>query len=126
VCANADWSLILESSADIVSFDAYGYFDTFVLYPSQVRSFVSAGKILAWGLVPTSSAADIEKETVSSLLEQWEKKSAGIEALGVDGKTLRAQSLITPSCGAGSLSMDNALKVLKLTAELSNEVRNKA
>jgi hypothetical protein len=27
VCANTDWSLVLESGADIVNFDAYAYFD---------------------------------------------------------------------------------------------------
>ena len=26
VCANTDWSLVLDSSADIVSFDAYALF----------------------------------------------------------------------------------------------------
>jgi hypothetical protein len=39
VCANADWSLILDSSADIVSFDAYEYFDTFILYSNKSKHF---------------------------------------------------------------------------------------
>jgi hypothetical protein len=32
VCANTDWSMVLESGADIVNFDAYAYFDRFILY----------------------------------------------------------------------------------------------
>jgi methionine synthase II (cobalamin-independent) len=35
VCGNAEWSIILDSSADIVSFDAYSFFDKFILYPDQ-------------------------------------------------------------------------------------------
>ncbi len=123
VCANADWSLILESSADIVSFDAYGYFDTLVLYPKQIRAFMEAGKILAWGIVPTLSASDIEKETLPSLLKNWEEKAAKMESLGIDRETLYSQSIITPSCGTGSSSLPNAMKVLKLTSELSEKIR---
>jgi methionine synthase II (cobalamin-independent) len=126
VCANADWSLILDSPADIVSFDAYEYFDTFILYSRQIKSFLDSGKILAWGIVPTLSVSAIEKENVYSLMDIWEAKTTKLLNLGIDRKTLYSQSLITPSCGTGSLSPDNAIKVLKLTAELSKLIRNKA
>ncbi|MFO8084819.1 MAG: hypothetical protein R6U27_10930, partial [Desulfobacterales bacterium] len=126
VCANADWSLILDSSADIVSFDAYTYFDTFILYANQIRNFIEAGKILAWGIVPTLSTSAIEEETVPSLLDKWEKKAGKIENLGIDRATLLSQSLITPSCGTGSLSLDYAIKVLSLTTQLSEQIRSRA
>ena len=126
VCANADWSLILDSSADVVSFDAYEYFDTFILYSKQIKSFLDSGKILAWGIVPTLSLSAIEKENVSSLMNIWETKTVKLQDLGIDRKTLYSQSLITPSCGTGSLRMEIALKVLKLTAQLSGQIRSKA
>jgi methionine synthase II (cobalamin-independent) len=53
VCANADWSLLLESATDIISFDAYSFFDKLVLYPDLIKRFVESGGILAWGIVPT-------------------------------------------------------------------------
>jgi methionine synthase II (cobalamin-independent) len=123
VCANTDWSLVLESSADIVSFDAYSYFDRFIPYPDTIKTFIESGKILAWGIVPTGDAQDIEEETTDSLLAQWEEKAQAIVALGIDRSKLMAQSLITPSCGAGSLSLDLAKKVLKVTREVSDRVR---
>jgi hypothetical protein len=126
VCANVDWSLILDSSADIVSFDAYEYFDTFILYFKQIRSFLDSGKILAWGIVPTLSVSAIEKESVSSLMDIWESKTAKLQDLGIDRKILYSQSLITPSCGTGSLSLENAIKVLNLTAKLSEQIRSNA
>ena len=39
VCANTDWALVLGSSADIVSFDAYAYFDRFILYRASCNAF---------------------------------------------------------------------------------------
>lgn len=124
VCANAEWPLILDSSADIVSFDAYSYFDKFILYPQEITSFLNQGKIMAWGIVPTSSVADIKKETVDSLADRWQTQRDAIEALGIDRQTIEAQSLITPSCGTGSLDLDIARRVLALTVGLSNRLRN--
>jgi methionine synthase II (cobalamin-independent) len=123
VCANTDWSLVLDSSADIVSFDAYGYFDRFILYPDQIKAFVEAGKILAWGMVPTLNADDLEKETTASLVRQFKDKIKQVEALGIDSHRLINQSLITPTCGTGTLSIDLAQKVLRVTREISQEIR---
>ena len=119
VCANTDWSLVLDSSVDIVNFDAYAYFDRFMLYPDQVRKFIESGRILAWGIVPTLNNEDIERETTDRLLAAWEERLQKIEALGIERKKILAQSLITPSCGAGSLSLEFARKVLRLTNEIS-------
>ena len=123
VCANTDWSLVLDSSADIVSFDAYAYFDRFILYSDQIKAFVESGKFLAWGIVPTLNAEDLEKETTASLVRQFEGKVKQIETLGIDPHRLIKQSLITPACGTGTLSIDLAKKVLKLTREISQEIR---
>ena len=125
ICANTDWSLVLDSSADIVSFDAYAFFDRFILYPDQIQKFLNSGKILAWGIVPTLNVEQLEKETTSSLLKQLDEQFKQVESLGIDTKKLTGQSLITPSCGTGSLSIDLAKKVLTLTREISLEIRKR-
>ncbi len=125
VCANTDWSLILDSSADIVSFDAYSYFDRFMLYAAKIKEFLKAGKIIAWGIVPTLKADELEKETTESLVRQWREKAGEIVKLGIDSDQLVSQSLITPSCGAGSLTTELAIKVLKLTQEISEQISHK-
>ena len=125
VCANTDWSMILETSVDIVNFDAYSYFDRFALYPDQIVRFFESGRTLAWGMVPTLNAEDIEKETIDSLQASWDEKSKKLEALGIRRSNILKQSLITPSCGAGSLSTEHALKVLQLTKTLSENLRKR-
>jgi methionine synthase II (cobalamin-independent) len=123
VCANTDWSLVLDSAADIVSFDAYAYFDRFILYSEQIKEFLDAGKIIAWGMVPTLNPDELENATTESLVNQWKQKAAQVEKLGIDSNQLISQSLITPSCGAGSLSTGLAIKALKLTQEISQQIR---
>ncbi|RPH51007.1 MAG: hypothetical protein EHM85_08280 [Desulfobacteraceae bacterium] len=123
VCSNADWSVILESSADIVSFDAYSYFDKFILYSDHIRKFIESGRIIAWGIVPTSQPEDIEREDAASLAESWKKKAKMLKPLGFDLRAVLSQSFITPSCGTGSLRLDLAVKVLSLTKEVSQILR---
>ncbi len=123
VCANAEWSLLLDSSVDIISFDAYAYFDRFVLYADQVKTFVESGGILAMGIVPTLNVEDVEKEDTDSLAEKLEDRIHQLENIGLDRTTILNQILVTPSCGTGSLSLDNAIKVLRMTKELSQRVR---
>ena len=124
VCANTDWSLILESGADIVNFDAYGYFDRFVLYGDSIRSFIEKGGILAWGQVPTGQPGDIDGATVADLYQSLRANMEQVANLGVDLELLFQKSLVTPSCGTGSLSRQHAVKVLSLTRDLSRQLRS--
>jgi len=123
VCANAEWSVILDSSADIVSFDAYSFFDKFILYPTQLKSFIEKGGLIAWGIVPTGDIASVEKESVESLAMLWENEIRQLEAIGIDRSKIIEQSLITPSCGTGALPLDIAKKVIRMTRELSEKIR---
>ncbi len=125
VCANTDWSLILESAVDIVNFDAYSYFDRFILYADRIKKFINRGGIIAWGIVPTSLPEDIERETTESLLTRWREQMSQMEGVGIDRSLLLSRSLITPSCGTGTLSPAHAKRVLELTAGLSRAIRDK-
>ncbi len=123
VCGNAEWSVILDSSADIVSFDAYSFFDKFILYPDQIKRFIEKGGLIAWGIVPTGDIESVEKESVESLALLWEKEVLQLEAIGIERSRVIAQSLITPSCGTGSLPLDIAKKVIRMNRELSEKIR---
>lgn len=123
VCANTDWTVVLESEADIVNFDAYSYFDRFILYPGQITRFVSRGGMLAWGIVPTFPETCIEQETVQTLTDKLNAQMNTIRKLGVDRERIFSQSLITPSCGTGSLSIAHAERVLELTKGVSRTLR---
>ncbi len=119
ICANGDWGPALASEADIISFDAYFYFDNFILYRDQLIQFLSRGGTLAWGIVPTGNPLVVAKESANSLFSKWQGQLATLAAFGFSEKQLMQQTLIAPSCGTGSLSPELAEKVLSMTSELS-------
>jgi methionine synthase II (cobalamin-independent) len=125
VCANTEWSLLLTSNIDIVSFDAYTFFDRFITCRDQIHSYLDRGGIIAWGIVPTSENDQIEAETGESLVARWEEQAAQLCTEQWTIPAILEQSLITPSCGTGSLSPDLAEKVLALTSEVSATLRHK-
>lgn len=123
VCANTDWNLLLSLPLDILSFDAYGYFDRLITCRDQVLTFMDRGGILAWGLVPTGEAELIEKETTDSLVARWQRDAELLAGGDRDVRDLLAQTMITPSCGTGSLSPELARRVLTLTRDTSTFLR---
>ena len=122
VCANTDWSLILGSGLDMVNFDAYAYFDRFILYDKKLREFLDRGRLLAWGLVPTLNAEDIAREDAVSLKRKWDQQVESLDRLGISEETVVSQSLITPSCGMGALTREQTLKVLETTRALADSI----
>ncbi len=125
VCANTDWELLLGMDPDILSFDAYGYFDRLAPLRSQVHAYLDRGGIIAWGIVPTSREEEIMGESAASLVDRWEEQADTLTDDSRDRSALLAQTLITPSCGTGSLTPDLARRVLELTREVSMLLREK-
>jgi len=123
VCANTEWPIVFEADVDIVSCDTYSYFDKFLLYPDHLVNFFDRGGILANGIVPTIPEF-IDLETVDSLTARWMEQRDQLQAIGVAKDTIYAQTLITPSCGTGSISMEYTRRVLELTKEVSEKIRS--
>lgn len=123
ICANGDWGPALASKTDIISFDAYFYFDNFILYREQLIHFLGRGGILAWGIVPTGDPLVVAEETADSLFDRWRRQLVVLAGFGFSEKQLMKQTLIAPSCGTGSLSTELAEKVLTLTADVSRRAR---
>lgn len=123
VCANTDWELLLDSQIDILSFDAYGFFDRIAPLKKEMDAFLNRGGIIAWGGIPTSREEDITAETAASLAGLWHEQLSSFTGPGRNEKEMLRQCLITPSCGTGSLSPELAGRVLHLTREVSRTLR---
>ena len=124
ICANGDWAPVLDSNCDLISFDGYSYFDNIILYEQSLVSFIKRGGILVWGIVPTGDPQALENESLASLFDRWERQMEALVNLGLPQETILQQTLIAPSCGTGSLSIDQAAKVLSLTMDLAEKIRN--
>jgi len=122
-CGNTDWSLLLKTKADIINFDAYGFFERLSLYPQALEAFLDRGGVLAWGIVPTLEFTG--EETAEGLMERLEKAFAGLVEKGIGQEILRQRCLLTPSCGMGLMTVENAEKAMGLLAEISKRLRKK-
>ncbi len=119
VCANTDWGLVYRSGVDVINFDAYQYFDRFALYRDEFFRFLDAGGVVAWGMVPTADPDAVKSETVESLAERWKSHVAALCADPEKTSFILERSLITPSCGCGTLSEELAERVAALTRDLA-------
>ncbi len=126
VCANTQWPVVIDSGIDILSFDAYAYFDRLLLFPESVAAFIENGGIIAWGIVPTQNAEEIAGHDTVSLEKIWQGQVKQLEALGFDREFIIDRTIITPSCGTGSLPVDAAMKVIGLCKDLSQRIRGRA
>ena len=95
VCANTDWNMLLGLDLDVISFDAYGFFDRFATCRNAVTEYLDRGGIIAWGGIPTSNAEAIEKESTESLVSLWEDHMRQLESPGFSIKELLRQTLIS-------------------------------
>jgi methionine synthase II (cobalamin-independent) len=122
-CGNTDWSVLLGTSLDILSFDTYNYAQSLSLYPKEIKKLLDRGGAIAWGIVPNDRDS-LEKETAASLKDRLEEAMAPFTRNGVPFKQLLHQSLLTPSCTLASLDTpDAAARALELLAELSQTLR---
>jgi hypothetical protein len=122
-CGNTEWPILIDAGVNIISFDAYEYGDTIRYYPEQIKRFLEAGGVLAWGIVPTSEK--IGQETPDSLVKKLEEKVQNLASKGIDQDLIWEQCLLTPSCGTGSLSVELSEKVFRYLSEISRRVRKR-
>jgi hypothetical protein len=122
-CGNTEWSILIDAGVDIVNFDAFGFGDTIAMYSDSVKKHLDRGGMLAWGVVPTSKV--IREQTVETLEAQLEKVMDGLAATGISKQLIIEQAILTPSCGTGSLEVEDAERVFKLLSELSKRMKEK-
>lgn len=120
-CGNTDWSILMDTKVDIISFDAYSYLETISLYPGKLKEFLTQGRYLAWGIVPASSQA--MEEEINSLIKRFEDGLKLLSSKGVERERILENLLITPSCGTGTLPVEVAEKIVKLTRGVSDNIK---
>jgi methionine synthase II (cobalamin-independent) len=117
-CGNADWPLVIGSGADIINFDAFDYLDAIVLYSEEFDGFLRKGGFLAWGMIPTSDA--IIAETTESIHNRFRSGVAKVAGRIPEALVL-SQMILTPSCGTGSRTLEETLKIFQLLIRLKEE-----
>ncbi len=123
-CGNTNWSVLLDTAIDILSFDAYNYASSLSTHSDKVKSFLERGGNIAWGIVPNEEEA-LARESLSSLRDRLEEAMSPFARDGVKFKQLVAQGLVTPSCSLESLSPEAVSQALEFTTKLSQDLRSR-
>jgi len=119
-CGNTDWPLLLKRDLDVLNFDAYAFTKELLLYGAELKAFLERGSTIAWGIAPSSEA--IYQESAESLVK---KLSEGLKSLAGKGIPVeKISSIVTPSCGVGTLNDAAARKIFE-TLRLVSSVLQK-
>ncbi len=114
-CGNTDWPLLLKRGVDILNFDAYNFTKEFFLYYQDIKDFIERGSAIAWGIVPSSIAAD--KETPESIAKRLKEALRVLEDKGIEGSSI--SSLVTSSCGLGTLDEQRTERIVEMVNRVS-------
>ena len=124
-CGKCDWIIPIKAGVDIITLDAYAYAQNFSLFNNYLTEYFKQGRKIAWGVIPTLNADLLEKADLDKMVKVFEKAVKYLTEKGIDEKIIIDNSLITPSCGAGSLSENLALKAMDLTKQLSVSLKER-
>jgi hypothetical protein len=128
-CANTDWSVLLDTSVDILNIDAYEFVANIALYPVELRKFLDRGGIIAWGIVPNNKMINdhTPQDLAQRLIDGMELISQKAQARGVNIAPVDFynQSLIMPACGLGTTTVEIADKVLGTLEPTAEILRQK-
>lgn len=124
-CGKCDWTIPMRVGVDIINLDAFSYAGNLAVYSSEVEKFLNNGGKIAWGLIPTLDDKALREITLNDLVREFDKSVNYLTKKGIDEKLIIDNSLITSSCGAGSLSESLAERAMDLVCELSNTLRKR-
>jgi hypothetical protein len=111
----------METAADILNLDAYGYLENLALYPGEVRAFLDRGGHVAWGIIPNN--AEIFEVTPAGLAQRLRDglKLIGDKARGrgvsIKPEEFAYRSLITTACGLGPTTIEIAERAVETLAQ---------
>lgn len=124
-CGKCDWSIPISAGFDIINPDAFNYAQNFSIYSSKINKFLNSGGKIAWGIIPTLNIQALETLTTNDLAEIFEKSVKYLTKKGIDEKLIKDNSLITSSCGAGSLSVEQAKRAMDFINELAGLLKER-
>ncbi|MBI4777082.1 MAG: hypothetical protein HY788_23365 [Deltaproteobacteria bacterium] len=119
-CGNTDWSLVLHSDLDVLSFDAFRFFPNLLLYLNDLTHFFRRGGSIAWGIVPSSD--EVFEQSARALTELLSSYLAELESKGMEGEWLTGCAFVTPACGVGSETEAVAEEAVRKTQIVAREI----
>jgi hypothetical protein len=111
-CGRTDWALVMESNLDVINFDTYNYGSSLGIYPDETNAFLERGGWFAPGIIPMLDGIDdVDEKSVLEKLNSWFEEMG---KSGISKDLLKSQTIVTPACGCGPLSIEQTKKVYRI------------
>ena len=117
-CGNTDWSVLFNTSLDIVNYDAFNFLETITYFSEDLLRFLKRGGWIAPGIIPSSEK--VLEISIQDILTLWDVFVVQMKQMGVDAK--EKPWLFTTSCGLGSLDIPETKAAMKLLGELARRL----
>lgn len=124
-CGKCDWAIPIKSGVSIINLDGYFFAQNLSLFSTELKPYLENGGRIAWGIVPTLDSEALEQADKNTMVEKFDEAIGYLVKKGIDKELILNQSMVTPSCGAGSLSVELAQKAMDLIKDLSVELKEK-
>lgn len=122
-CGKCDWTLPIECDVNIINLDGFFFAQNLSLFSDELKPFLEKGGIIAWGVVPTLDKEALEQTNLDKMVEKFDEAIGYLIKKGLDKDLVLNHSMVTPSCGAGSLTIELAEKAMNLTTKLSSKLK---
>ncbi|MEK7241501.1 MAG: hypothetical protein AAB048_01855, partial [Planctomycetota bacterium] len=105
-------------------FDAFFFMDKVLCYSQDLKDFLERGGVLSWGIVPTTSEA-LKDVTLEVLTKKMEEGIKQLSQKGMARELVLERSILTPSCGTGTLTIAESEKAMDLNYQLSLRLKER-
>jgi hypothetical protein len=120
-CSNTRWSALLALGLDILSIDARLSLDAVLEDARAFWAFMAGGSTLSLGIVPTDLATTY---ALPELVDSVEASFRATAPRGVSFEGLLAQMLLTPACGLGMRSVQDAERIVAEVRDAQRRLRS--
>lgn len=124
-CGKCDWTLPIDCEIDMINLDGYAFAQSLSLFSNELKPFLQRGGKIVWGVVPTLDKDALDAADLNVILQKFDEAIDYLVKKGVDKTLLINNSMVSTSCGAGSLSIEQAEKAMNLVQELSLRLKEK-
>ena len=116
-CGNTDWSVLFNTTLDIVNYDAFSFMETIFYFKDDLARFMGRDGLISPGIIPSSER--VLALSTAEIRDLWAAFCAHMEGIGIDAR--QREFLFTTSCGLGSLGTKETEQAMKLLGELATQ-----
>lgn len=124
-CGKCDWTLPIDCEIDMLNLDGYAFAQNLSLFSNELKPFLEKGGKIVWGVVPTLDKDALDAADLNVIMQKFDEAIDYLVKKGVDKSVLINNSMVSTSCGAGSLSIEQSEKAMNLVQELSLRLKEK-